>query len=190
MLDTLLFLAAAPEALNPEASGGISALANQFGIDWRLILAQAINFIVVAFLLFKFAFKPVLKTIDQRQQKIADGLQYAQEMKEKLAEAERKQQEMLRKAQQDAQQIVTEARTSAKEFYDRQTQETAQKVEEMLERGKQANELERQRILSEVRQEVARLVVQTSARVLAKELSEQEKSAFNQRASEELASVR
>lgn len=189
MLQTLIFLAAAPEAVNPESMGPIQQLAHQFGVDWKLILMQALNFLIVAFLLYKFAFKPVLKTIDERQQKIADGLQYAQEMKDKLADAERKQQEVLRNAQQEAQKIIAEARSSAKDFYDRQTQEATQRVEEMLERGRQANELERQKMLADVRQEVAKLVVQVSERVLARQLSEQDKSAFNARAAEELANV-
>lgn len=190
MWNTLPFLAVARAAGDPDAPGGLLRLWEQFGIDPLLIAFQVSNFLIVTYLLYRFAFKPVLKTMDERQQKIADGLQYAQEMKEKLAEAERKQQEILRQAQQEAQQIIVEARTSAKDFADRQTQETARKVEEMLERGRQANELERQRILAEVRQEVARLVVETSARVLSKELSEQEKSSFNRRAAEELAATR
>ena len=160
---------------------------HNLGVDWRLILIQSVNFIVVAFLLYRFAFKPVLRTMDERQQKIADGLQYAEEMKEKLAEAERKQQEILRKAQQDAQQVVAEARSSAKDFYDRQTQEAAAKVEQMLERGRQANELEHQKMLADLRQEVARLVVQTSAKVLDKELSASERTNLNSRAAAELA---
>lgn len=160
---------------------------NGLGFDWRLMLIQTVNFGIVAFVLYRFGFKPVLRTMDERQQKIADGLQYAEEMKEKLAEAERKHQEILRKAQHEAQQVVAEARTSAKDFYDRQTQEAATKVEQMLERGRQANELEHQRMLADLRQEVARLVVQTSAKVLRKELTPAEASSLNSRAAKELA---
>jgi len=162
-------------------------LARSMGVDPALILAQAINFCIVAFLLYRFAFKKVLETMDERRDKIEAGLKYAEEMKEKLAEAGRQQQEIVRKAQQEAQQIVAEARSSAKDFYDRQTQETAAKVEQMLERGRQANELERQRMLAELRQEVARLVVATSAKVLDRELTADDRQSINKRAAEQLA---
>ncbi len=162
-------------------------LARRMGVDPALILAQAVNFCIVAFLLYRFAFKKVLQTMDERRDKIEAGLKYAEEMKEKLAEAGRQQQEIVRKAQQEAQQIVAEARSSAKDFYDRQTQETAAKVEQMLERGRQANELERQRMLAELRQEVARLVVATSAKVLDRELTADDRQSINKRAAEQLA---
>lgn len=160
------------------------------GVNWKLLTMQALNFCIVAWVLYQFAFKPVLRTMDERQKKIADGLRYADEMKEKLAEAERQQQEVLRKAQQEAQQIVAEARTSAKDYYDRQTQEAAAKVEQLLERGRQANEVEHQRMLDELRREVSRLVVQTSAKVLSKELTPAEKSKINDSASKELATAK
>jgi len=162
-------------------------LARRMGVDPALILAQAVNFCILAFLLYRFAFKKVLQTMDERRDKIEAGLKYAEEMKEKLAEAGRQQQEIVRKAQQEAQQIVAEARSSAKDFYDRQTQETAAKVEQMLERGRQANELERQRMLAELRQEVARLVVATSAKVLDRELTADDRQSINKRAAEQLA---
>jgi len=162
-------------------------LARRMGVDPALILAQAVNFCILAFLLYRFAFKKVLETMDERRDKIEAGLKYAEEMKEKLAEAGRQQQEIVRKAQQEAQQIVAEARSSAKDFYDRQTQETAAKVEQMLERGRQANELERQRMLAELRQEVARLVVATSAKVLDRELTADDRQSINKRAAEQLA---
>ena len=58
MLETITILAAAAETAHE--GGAIAELAGKFGIDGKLIFAQAINFIVVAFLLWKFAFKPVM----------------------------------------------------------------------------------------------------------------------------------
>ena len=77
MLSSLLFLAqaAAPAAeaaaAHGEAASGVSKILGDFGISWPFILAQILNFSVVAFILWKFAFKPVLATLDERQQKIA-----------------------------------------------------------------------------------------------------------------------
>jgi len=183
MLDALLILAASTEGT---ADAG---LAGQFGIDWRLILAQAINFIIVALLLWRFAFKPVLATVDERQKKIAEGLQFAEEAKRQLAETEKRQAEVLREANTKAQEILHEARENAQRFEDKMKSETSAQIEQMRRRAEEANELERQKVLAEVRQEIARLVVLTSGKVLQRELGDAEKARLNESAAREIASV-
>ena len=90
MLSHLILLAqtAAPaaeaSAAHAEAATGISKIVQDFGISWPFFLAQVLNFSVVGFVLWKFAFKPVIATLDERQKKISDGLKYAEEMKAKL----------------------------------------------------------------------------------------------------------
>jgi F-type H+-transporting ATPase subunit b len=181
MVDSLLVLAAATEA------GSDPSLVGQFGIDGKLILAQTVNFIVVAFLLWRFAYKPVMATLDERQSKIADGLQFAEEAKTQLAETEKRQAEVLREANTKAQEILSESRDRAKEFEDKMKSETAAQIEDMRKRAEEANELERQRMLTEVRQEIARLVVLTSGKVLQRELPSEEKTRLNEAAAEEIS---
>ena len=176
MIETLTFVAAAG------AEG--DNLLGTFGIDGAIIVAQAINFLIVVGALYWFAIKPVLSTMDERQKKIADGLQYAEEMKSKLAESEREQAELLKRASEEAQGIVKEARDQAKTYYDQQVQQTSGKVEEMIRSAKQANEFDREKMLSEVRQEIAQLVVATSAKVLDKELTDSDRSRYNDTAPE------
>jgi F-type H+-transporting ATPase subunit b len=173
-----------------EAAGNpITTIAREFHVEWPLLIAQIFNFCIVAFVLYKFAFKPILETIDERQKKIAEGLQYAEEMKEKLAAAEKKEAETLKQAQLDAQKIVTETRESAKAMFEKQTQEASAKAEDILKKAEEAIEQERVRMLSEVRREIARLVVQTTAKVLRKDLSESERAAYSESASRELTSI-
>ena len=184
MLDSITLLAAA----TTEATADIG-LVGQFGIDWKLILAQAINFIIVAFLLWRFAYKPVVVTLDERQRKIAEGLQFAEESKVQLAETEKRQAEVLREANAKAQEIFHEARESASRFEEKMKAETASQIEDMRRRAEEANELERQKMLTEVRQEIARLVVLTSGKVLRRELSDEEKTRIDQSAAEEISQL-
>ena len=188
MIDTILTIAAAA-AEHGESSGGLVRLFGQFGLEKELIIGQALNFALVAFILYKFAFKPVLATMEDRQQKISDGLQFAEEMKSKLADAEKKHGEILRKAQREAQDILEESRSDAQAMYTRETEEAARKVEEMLNKGRDANELARKKMLSEVRQEVARLVVLTTGKVLEKHLTDEDKRELNESAARRIASV-
>jgi len=172
------------------AQGGVvSELAGQFKVTWPTLIAQIVNFCVVAGVLYFFAIKPVAATLDQRQQKIADGLQYAEEMKTQLAEAERERAEKVREAAVEAQKILTEAREQSKEMIEQKTQEAAAQAESIIRKASEATELERQKMLSDVRKEVARLVVSTSSKVLSRDLSDDEKSTFSESAAKELASA-
>ncbi len=164
-------------------------LANQFHVEWPFLIAQIINFCIVAFILYRFAFKPILATVEKRQQKIAEGLQYAEEMKAKLAEAEKKEAETLRNAREEAKSILEETRQSAKVFMEKHSQEAIAKAEEILAKAEQRIEHEHKAMLSEVRQEIARLVVLTAGKVLRKELSEQDKTQYSESAARELAAT-
>lgn len=145
-----------------------------------------INFCLVAAALYYLAVKPVAKTLDERQQKIADGLQYAEEMKTQLAEAERERAEKVKEAAQEAQRILSEAREQSKQMIEQKTHEAAAQAEAIIRKASEATELERQKMLSDVRQEVARLVVTTSAKVLSRELSDEDKQSFSESAAKEL----
>jgi F-type H+-transporting ATPase subunit b len=163
------------------------AIFKKFDVRWPTLIAQMVNFIIVAFVLYKFAVKPVVATLDERQQKIAEGLQYAEEMKTQLAATERERAEKLQEAAADAQRILSESREQSKEMIEVKTQEAAAQAEAIIRKASEATELERQKMLSEVRQEVARLVVETSAKVLTRELSSDEKSSYSNAAAKELA---
>ncbi|CAA6676413.1 MULTISPECIES: F0F1 ATP synthase subunit B [unclassified Lentimonas] len=165
----------------------LTMITEKFGVDWPTLIAQMINFILVAFILYKFAVKPIAATLDERQQKIADGLQYAEEMKTQLAAAERERAEKIKAAAVDAQKILTESREQSKEMIEQKTQEAAAQAEAIIRKASEATELERQKMLSDVRQEVARLVVATSAKVLSRDLSDTEKNTFSESAATELA---
>ena len=195
MLSTLLVLAEATghaaeaAAAHGEAASGITKITQDFGVSLPLILAQALSFSIVAFVLWKFGFKPVLATLDERQQKIGSGLKYAEEMQAKLAAAQQESAAIIKKSQVDASRIVDEARKSAKEFLDKQTQEASAKSADMLAKAQQAIELEHKKMLADARTEIARLVVITTERVLAKKLTDTDRAAFNDAASRELTSV-
>ncbi len=179
----------ADEASTSAESGIVSDIAGKFGVDLPTLFAQMANFVIVAFALYFFAVKPIAATLDERQQKIAEGLQYAEEMKTQLAEAERERNETIKQAAAQAQAILSEAREQAKELIEQKTQEAAAQAEAILRKAAEASELERQKMLSEVRQEVARLVVVTSGKVLERELSDSEKSSYADSAAKELVNV-
>jgi F-type H+-transporting ATPase subunit b len=188
MLSHLLILAQATAPV-AEAPSGITKITHDFGISTPFLLAQVLNFCVVAFILWRFAFKPVLATLDERQKKISSGLQYADEMKAKLEAIQQESVASAKKSQAEATKVIDEARKSAKEFLDKQTQEAAVKASDMLVKAQQVIELEKKKMLAEARTEIARLVVATTQKVLSKELSDSDRSRYNESAARELNNV-
>ena len=180
---SLLSLAAA------EASDPVTKITQEFGINLPGILAQAVSFAVVAFILWRFAFKPVLATLDERQKKIESGLQYAEEMKAKLEASQQASAAQLKEAQVKGQQIVAEAQKAAKEFSEKQQKEAVERANGVITKAQAAIELEKKKMLAEARTEIARLVVATTARVLSRELSEFDRGKFNEAAARELSQV-
>ena len=157
-----------------------------FGIDWPMLIAQAINFLIVAFVIWKFAFKNVLSTIKEREKQIADSLSNADKIKLELEETEKQQQETLQEASIAAKKTISSAQEQAKAFIEAQKEDARKQAEEIISKAKSAMEQERERVLKEALEEIASLVVQTASKVLSKDLSEDEKHKFASRATDEL----
>lgn len=185
-----LFLAAATQPVAP--SGPIEGLRQtfeHFGVEPKFILFQLISFLIVLVVLYKFAIKPVTATMEERTKKIESGIKYAEEMQAKLAAAQQESTAIAKKAHAEAARLVDEARKTAKEFLDKQTQEATAQASEVLGKARQAIELEHKKMLADARSEIARLVVSTTERVLAKKLTEADRAAYLDTASRELTNV-
>jgi F-type H+-transporting ATPase subunit b len=189
MLSHLLILAQTEAPAAAPAASGVTKIFQDFGISWPFLLAQILNFSIVAFLLWKFAFKPVLATLDERQKKIASGLQYADEMKAKLDAAQQEAAASAKRSQVEAAKVIEQATKAAKEFLEKQTHEASAKASEMLVKAQQVIELEKKKMLAEARTEIARLVVATTQKVLSQQLSDSDRSRYNEAAARELNNV-
>jgi len=150
---------------------------------------QVISFLIVLFVLYKFGIKPVTATMEERTKKIEAGIKHAEEMQAKLAAAQQESAAIVKKANGEATRIVEDARKSAKDYLDKQTQEASGKANELLAKAQQAIELEHKKMLADARTEIARLVVTTTERVLAKKLTDADRASFNEAAARELSGV-
>lgn len=182
-----VFLASTGEAASGQASNPAAELIHRFGIEPAYLGMQFISFAVLALVLYKFAIKPVLASMDERQGKIEEGLKFADEIKAKLADAEKNAEATLAKATQEATAILKKAREDADARVSAASQEAIAKAAEIAKKAAEANELARVKMLTEVRAEVAKLVVATSAKVLSRELSADEKSRYAESAAREIS---
>ena len=162
-------------------------IADTFALLPQTILAQALNFAIVAYVIWRFAIGPLVKTVDERQARIAEGLQNAEEVKLRLEEAEAEKADTLRAASLEAQRIVKEAQGQAQTMIDRATGDARRQADEVVARAEESIAAERRKMVADARSEVARLVLTTSSRVLDRELTDEERERYSRSASEELA---
>src|SRR6516165_10240022 len=118
------------------ASGGgvtdiLRQTADTFGWNWKLFLSQVISFCIVAYLLQRFAYKPILTVLEERRRKIEEGQLNAEKIKKELAEAEKRYREILAKANADGQRMIDEARESSARLADRKQQEAIAAAEQI-----------------------------------------------------------
>ena len=165
----------------------ISDTAEAFGVDWPRFIAQCISFGIVAVVLHKFAYKPILQVLEERRQRIAEGLANAQKIKEELAQTEAARQKVLDEAAAQANQLIEEARAAAARVEERETQKAIAEAEQIIARAREAAAQDHARMLTELKREVGRLVVSTTAKVAGKVLTPQDQQRLIQEANQELA---
>ena len=145
--------------------------AEKFGFDWAHFGAQVINFLIVAGVLVVFAYKPILNELEERKQRIAQGLANAEKIKEELARTEAARQEVLNQANLQANKLIEEARAAAARVQEQETQKAIAAAEQIIAKAREAAAQDHARMLAELKREVVRLVVETTAKVTAKILT-------------------
>jgi F-type H+-transporting ATPase subunit b len=159
-----------------------------FGWDLKIFLSQVISFVIVALVLRQFAYKPILKVLEERRQRIAEGLLNAEKIKQQLAEAEQRHSEILAKANAQAQKMIDDARDSAAHVAERKQQEAIVAAEQIVAKAREASAIEHERTMTELKRELGRLVVDTTAKVTGKVLTAEDQKRLQQEAARQVAS--
>ena len=159
-----------------------------FGFDAWIFLSQVISFVIVALLLRRFAYKPILAVLEERRQRIQEGLLNAEKIKQQLAEAEQRHAEILAKANAQAQKMIDDARESAAHVGERKEQEAIVAAEQIIAKAREASAIEHERTMAELKRELGRLVVDTTAKVTGKVLTSEDQKRLQEEAARQVAS--
>ena len=163
--------------------GQIEEIARTFGVDWPHLISQMISFSIVCALLYWFAYKPVLKMLATRRELIAQGLANSEKIKAELAKTEARRQDVLAKANVEANQSIDEARRAAAFLREQEAQKAIATAEQIIAKARETAAQDHTHMLAELKQEVGRLVVQTTAAITGKILTAEDQ----QRLAEETA---
>jgi len=173
------------------AAGGFSDMlrdtAETFGWNPWLFVSQVISFVIVALLLRRFAYKPILNVLEERRRRIEEGQINAEKIKRQLEEAEKRYSEILAKANAEAQKMIDEARESSAHLAERKQQEAIAAAEQILAKAREASAIEHERTMDSLKQELGRLVVDTTAKVTGKVLTPEDQQRLQEEALRQLA---
>jgi F-type H+-transporting ATPase subunit b len=170
-----------------ESGGQIEQIARTFGVDWPHLIAQMISFSILCLLLHRFAYQPALQMLENRRQLIAQSLANADKVKAELAGAEAHGQEVMVQANARATQFIEEGRAAADRLLKQETRKATAAAEEIIVKARQATAQDHARMLAELKQEVGRLVVETTSAVTGKILTTEDQRRLAEETEKQLA---
>ena len=151
--------------------GQIEEIARTFGVDWTHLSAQIVSFTIVCAVLYRLAYTPILKMLEARRQQIASGIANAEKIKSELQRIEIERLAILAKAGDEGRRLIEDARAAAARVHAAETRKATVAAEQIVVRAHEAAEQDRARMLAELKREVGRLVIQTTASVTGKILT-------------------
>ncbi len=159
-----------------EEVGGIAAL----GIDWKILVAQLVNFLIIYFLLSKFAFKPLMKVLEERRQKIAESLETAQKIEDEKKDLDEKVTQTMAQARKESQELVAKTQSALKEERNKQRTETEVVTSKMLAETKAQIAAMKKETKAELAREIGLLVVRATEKIIDQDIPAETKARANQ----------
>jgi len=144
----------------------MSDMLTKLGIDWRLFLAQLVNFLVLFLVLRFFAWKPLLASLEERRNKVKQGVADADAAAQKLKDIEREREETLSKTRAEAMRIVEKAEERACSLKDEKLRLAKTEIEQQITEAKEMIKGERAASFNALKQDVAKLVTEATGKVV------------------------
>lgn len=138
-----------------------------------LIVWQTIIFVLLFFLLAKFAWKPILNSLKIREESIQSALDAAEKAKDEMAQLKADNKKMMDEARQQRDEILKEARDVANSIKDEAKQDASKQADKMIKDARAAINNEKQAAISEVKNQVAGLVLQVTEKILREKLQDE-----------------
>lgn len=161
----------------------------QFGLDWRLLVAQAVNFFILFLILKKFAYRPILEMLKKRKERIEAGLFFTKEAEERLARVEELSEQKLEEARKKAFEVVKEGEQIARVRKEEVIKEAMDKAEAVVEEAQRAIVQDKAKIEEEVYEEAQELIREGIVKVLRKMPAEARDHVLIEEALRELRAV-
>ena len=140
------------------------------GINLPGLLAQIVNFLLLFFLLSRFAFKPIMNMLDQRSQRIRESLEAAERARQEAAQSEVNIQAQIDVARREGQAIIEQASRAADQVREELVQTGRREAEAIQTRARADFALEREKAIAELRRQFADLTVTAAEKIISESL--------------------
>ena len=152
--------------------GGFASL----GINLPLLLAFVINFIILLALLGKFLYKPVLKMLDERAQRIRESMEQAEAIRRDYEQAKAEVQRQIEKGRQEAQAILAQDVQKGEALKEEARTEASSQAKAIVEKARVQLEAERDKMVEDLRKEFVSLLILASEKVIRQSLDKEKHS--------------
>lgn len=160
------------DAHTEEKASGIAGVVGTFGLRSDIFVAQLVNFLLVLLVLWKFAYKPILAALDEREKKIEKSVRDADLVTKRLQDADKEKADILRFAREEADAF---ARKSLEDTQARKTEMVAaakQEVERVIAQGKAQLAEEHDAMMIAMRKEIVEISLAAATKILGEEITE------------------
>lgn len=147
-----------------------SEIFSKLGINGALLISQIVNFVLLIILLKKYAYGPVLKMLNDRAEKIERSLKEAKKIEEELKNTEETKVAEIRKAKEEAAEIVKKSYDVAQANAEKTIDETRKKTQEIVAKAKEEIQDEKEKSVKEAEKEIADLAIQIAEKIIRKNL--------------------
>lgn len=146
-------------------------LLQKLGIDWKLLVAQTINFFILLAVLYKFVYKPVLALLERRSQVIEKGIRDAKESEDKLRKIEQMREEKMAETAKEVGKIFDKVKADAEAVKKDLMANASAQAEDLLRRAKLQITEEKEKMIQDVKREVGTFILQAVGKLLEREFS-------------------
>ena len=143
------------------------------GINVWFLATQIVNFLILLLILYFFAYKPVMKMLDERSRKIRESMDEVQKVKEQAAQTEEEFKKKIDAASKEGQEVIARAMRTGEEARQRAQLEAKQEAQGLVEKARVEIQRERDETISELRQEFADLTVVAAEKVIGQSLDKE-----------------
>ncbi len=156
----------------------ILEILGKIGFDWRMGLANLVNFLIIFWLLKKYAFGPIAKKIKERDEKIQKGLDDATQAASEITMAKENYEKKINEAKREANLIITKASEQGKELVNQAANDAQGKAEKIISDAKNVIIKEKENMMAQVKEETVELAVEISSKILKEKLDKDKNEAL------------
>ena len=160
------------EETQTESENPIVAVAGQFGLNGQMFTAQLINFLLVLIVLWRFAYRPIVRMLDEREEKIEKSVKQADEIEKRVSEIEKERDEVMNTARREAQEIADKAHKQGEERREEIIGAAKREVERVIVKGKEQLVAEKEAMMRELKKEIIDIAMKAATRSAEDQIDE------------------